>query len=267
MVTPAAPRTWRRCRPRRSAGRRGRRRRGWSARASRGSARPRPRSSPRAATVRLTPFEGDRALVDDVAQQVGRELDPDAAGEAVLADLDHAAGAVGVALDDVAAEALVGARRQLQVDPGAGAPARRSRSPRSVWFIASVSKPSASASVAVRQTPLTAIESPRPISRPEAGRDPQRAPLGAGLDALHAADVLHQSGEHHHSLNRVRIKVSSPTMSASAERRPAQAPVGYVGQDRRRRAAAGRRRRAPRRSGRRRRRRRPGSRRPPARGW
>ena len=30
--------------------------------------------------------EGDRALVDDVAQQLGGELDPDAAGEAVLGD-------------------------------------------------------------------------------------------------------------------------------------------------------------------------------------
>src|SRR6185312_3270253 len=51
--------------------------------------------------------------------------------------------------------------------------------------------------------------------RPEAGRDAKARAVGAALDALDAADVLHESGEHHHSLNRVRIKVSSPTVLAS----------------------------------------------------
>ena len=55
------------------------------------------------------------------------------------------------------------ASSRLTGAPGASAPITVTSS---VWFIASVAKPLASASVAVRQTPLTATESPRPISGP-----------------------------------------------------------------------------------------------------
>ena len=53
----------------------------------------------------------------------------------------------------------------------------------SVWFITSASKPSRVAAVAVRQTPLTATESPSAISPAERGRDPQPRALGAGSTA------------------------------------------------------------------------------------
>ena len=95
----------------------------------------------------------------------------------------------------MAAEPVRGPHRQLEVDPSAG-----SRPPSavtaSVWFIASVSKPAASTAVAVRQTPLTATESPAAISARERGRDPQARAVGAALDRLDRADVLDQPGEH-----------------------------------------------------------------------
>ena len=63
----------------------------------------------------------DRALLDDVAREVGRQRDahqlPVLAGGA----LQDGAGAVDVALHDVSAEAAVGDHRALQVDPVAGA--------------------------------------------------------------------------------------------------------------------------------------------------
>ena len=64
--------------------------------------------------------EGDRALLDRVAEQLGSEPHAQAAGEAVLLDRDDLADPVGVALDDVAAEPVGGLHRQLEVDPVAG---------------------------------------------------------------------------------------------------------------------------------------------------
>src|SRR6185312_13239546 len=62
----------------------------------------------------------DRALVDHVAGELGREGDAEAAGEAVLAGREDRGDAVDVALDDVAAEPLAGPHRQLEVDARAG---------------------------------------------------------------------------------------------------------------------------------------------------
>ena len=80
------------------------------------------------------------------------------------------AGAVDVALDDVAAEAVAGAQRELEVD--AGRPARAA--PRvvssRVWFITSASKPPVVAAGAVRQAPLTATESPSASSAASSAR-------------------------------------------------------------------------------------------------
>ena len=66
----------------------------------------------------------------------------------------------------------------------------------SVWFIASVSKPSVSTPVAVRQTPLTATESPGSIWLGQPGRDPQPCALGAAVDGLNRAQILDQPREH-----------------------------------------------------------------------
>ena len=59
--------------------------------------------------------DGDRALLDDVAEQVGGRGDRDDAGEAVLLDRADRAEAVDVPLHDVAAEPVRGAQRELQV--------------------------------------------------------------------------------------------------------------------------------------------------------
>ena len=141
--------------------------------------------------------EGDRALVDRVAQQLGREADAEAAGEAVLLDRRATSPTPSTwpwtMWPPSRSEACIASSRLTR------APASRPPSAvtSSVWFIASVSKPSASAAVAVRQTPLTATESPRAISAAEArwrcagGR--RRAPRSTRLDR---ADVLDQPGEH-----------------------------------------------------------------------
>src|SRR3954453_1079175 len=57
----------------------------------------------------------DRALLDDVAQQRRLGVDDDDAREALLARLADHAEPVDVALDDVAAEAVGGPQRQLEV--------------------------------------------------------------------------------------------------------------------------------------------------------
>src|SRR4051812_15274418 len=64
--------------------------------------------------------DGDRPLLHDVAQQAGLGVDADDPREALLAHLAHDAETVDVALDDVTAEAVGGAQRQLQVDRRAG---------------------------------------------------------------------------------------------------------------------------------------------------
>ena len=64
-----------------------------------------------------------------------------------------------MALDDVAAEAVLGAQRELEVDRRAR-PSSPSEERSSVSSIASAVKRPSPISVAVRQTPLTAIESP-----------------------------------------------------------------------------------------------------------
>ncbi len=97
----------------------------------------------------------DRALLDAVAQQLGRALDPDAAPVALRLDRGDAADAVDVALHLVAAERIAGTERRLDVDaPGEG------------LVRASVSGTTSKASLpsplstTVRQTPAIATESP-----------------------------------------------------------------------------------------------------------
>src|SRR3954452_8910670 len=58
----------------------------------------------------------DRALLDDVAQQLGGRVEGHDAGEPVVAGRADGRHAVDVPLHEVPAEAVVGAQRQLQVD-------------------------------------------------------------------------------------------------------------------------------------------------------
>ena len=106
------------------------RRPGSCAPASRGSARPRPSPRRAPAIVRLTPLSVIEPLLDRVAQQLRAELrraarraKPSSSTASDLAD------PVDVALDDVAAEAVGGLHRQLEVDRGRRPRGRRARSP------------------------------------------------------------------------------------------------------------------------------------------
>ena len=133
-------------------------------------------SSPSAGDREADAVEGDRAVLDHVAEQLVAERDRDPAGEAVLGDADDLADAVDVALDDVAAERVAGPQRRLEVDRRArlevaergqrraSGSSRRRRSRRR------------RARSTVRQTPLTATESPSPSSAASAVAIRSRAP-------------------------------------------------------------------------------------------
>src|SRR3954449_10146413 len=61
------------------------------------------------------PVDGDRALLDRVAQHLRRRLDRDHAGEPLLADRRDDAEPVDVPLDDVPAQAVARPQRELEV--------------------------------------------------------------------------------------------------------------------------------------------------------
>ena len=86
--------------------------------------------------------------------------------------------AVDVALDDVAAEPVVGAQRQLEVDPARPAPtSRERRAPQRLVHHVGAEALAVGSPTAVRQTPLTATESPsRELARPAASRTRRRTP-------------------------------------------------------------------------------------------
>jgi len=103
--------------------------------------------------------DGDRSLVHHVAKDAIGGFDLDAPGEAVGDDADDGARPVDVPLDDMTAEPVGRPQRELEVDRRpACAPASELRC--SVSFITSVVNVDGAISVAVRHTPLTAIESP-----------------------------------------------------------------------------------------------------------
>src|SRR6185437_7366269 len=64
--------------------------------------------------------DGDGALVHDVPGQARGQADPDDLPVLLGVTADHGAGAVGVPLDEMAAEPVLEADRALQVDLGAG---------------------------------------------------------------------------------------------------------------------------------------------------
>ena len=179
----AARRAWRGCRPRCSRAHPRRSRRGSCAASVSGISDTAKPPSLSALTVRLTPSSGDRALLDQVAREPRLGVDLEHAREALLADRADRAGAVDVALHDVPAEAILGAQRRAR-----GSRARPARScaergalERLGHRLRAGSRP-ASTSVAVRQTPLTAIESPSASSRGERAGDPQRRARAVALE-------------------------------------------------------------------------------------
>ena len=114
----------------------------------------------------------------------------------------------------MAAEALGGARGELEVDPGARVErADHGHGERLIHRLGGEAL-----GVGLDRGEADTVDGDRVAETDlaaEPRRDPQPRALAVTLDALDAADVLHQSGEHRHSLNRVRIKVSSPTFSTS----------------------------------------------------
>ena len=147
-----------------------------SARASRGSATPRTPSSSTAGDRQRHAVDGDRALLDDVAQQLAGRAMRTTRAKPSSASRRDAADAVDVALDDVAAEPVAGAQRQLEVHLR---PRRRAApsddAAQRLGHHVGARTVSAPAPRAVRQTPLTATESPSESS-PASGvaTDPAR---------------------------------------------------------------------------------------------
>ena len=121
-----------------------------------------------------------------------------------------------MALHDVAAEPVLRAQRQLEVHPRALGDAQPATSARSVSCITSAVNAPPAIAVAVRQTPLTATESPSPSSPASALVDADAHAVARRLDARHRAQVGDQPGEHvHHSRIRAEISTSSPIRSTS----------------------------------------------------
>ena len=69
----------------------------------------------------------DRALPDDVRREQRRKLDGEPERIALRPDVLDRAGRVDVPLDEMAAQARVGAQRALEIDQDAAAQARRAR--------------------------------------------------------------------------------------------------------------------------------------------
>ena len=115
----------------------------------------------------------------------------DHAREAVLVRPRDDADAVDVALHDVAAEAVGRAQRQLEVHRASPAPTSASeRAPqRLVHHVGGERSPPA-IRVAVRQTPLTATESPSRELGGERRAHGQAHAVGGGVDRRDRAQVL-----------------------------------------------------------------------------
>ena len=96
----------------------------------------------------------DRALLDHVAEELGRRVDPDARPSPSRLDARTAPTAVDVALDVVAAERLAGPQRRLEVDARPGREARRARCARASRARRRRRCGRPSIATAVRQTPL-----------------------------------------------------------------------------------------------------------------
>src|SRR4051794_36428154 len=162
------------------------------------------------------PVDGDRALRHDVAQQRRLGVDGHDSREALLADLAHDAEAVDVALHDVAAEAVGGAQRQLEVDPRVRLHAPERRAPqRLVHHVGAeqlaAAHPHRGQADAVDRdgVALGQLTGQRGAHR--------QAHAVAGLvDPVHRAQVLDEAGEHHHSRSRALTSRSSPMTSQSS---------------------------------------------------
>ena len=104
------------------------------------------------------------------------------------------------------------ASSRFTAEPTSSSPSEERRS---VSCITSAAKLPSAIAVAVRQTPLTATESPSATSAARRVRDAQPRAVAGRLDAGDGAPILDEPGEHaHHSRSRAVIRTSSPDGSA-----------------------------------------------------
>src|SRR4051794_30609773 len=140
--------------------------------------------------------DGDRPLLDDIAQQRRLGVDDHDAGEPVLAHLAHNAEAVDVALHDVTAQAVGGAQRQLEVDRRARLHfAERRPAQRLVHHIGAEELPPAHAD----RGQAHAVDRHR-VALAQLGRqrraDAQPDAVGVLVDTVDRAEILDKPGEH-----------------------------------------------------------------------
>src|SRR3954447_3404418 len=140
--------------------------------------------------------DGDRALLDDVAQQRGLGVDGHDPREPLVAHLADHAEAVDVALDDVAAQAVGRPQRQLEVDGAVGLERAEGGAPqRLVHHVGAEELAAAQADGGQAD----AVDGDRVTLAQLAGErraDAEPHPVARLVDAVDGAEVLNQSREH-----------------------------------------------------------------------
>src|SRR3954447_9696163 len=161
--------------------------------------------------------DGDRALLNHVAQQLGRRLDGHHAGEAVLRDARDDADAVDVTLHDVAAQARVRAQGEIQVDLRAGLDVGQGRAPqRLVHHVEAEALPADAGGRQAHAVDGDAVALADLRAQPRL--DGQHGAGARHVDGHHGPEVLDEAGEHHHSRRRALTRTSSATRLQSRVR-------------------------------------------------
>ncbi len=156
----------------------------------------------------------DRALLDDVAQQFGRGVEGDDPGEAVLAGRAHHRHAVDVALDEVTAETIGGAQRQLEVHVRALADLGQRGAPQRLVHDVGGER----AVDDLRRGQADAVDGHRVAELQLVGKRSlyvQTHAVRRGVDGSDRSQVGDEPGEHaHHS--RMRAVISTSSLDALA---------------------------------------------------
>src|SRR5438128_186830 len=154
-------------------------------------------------------LDGDRALLDAVAEELGRRLDAQADAPALGICGGHAADAVHVALDVVAPERLAGLERRLDVHLGAGIERAERASPDRLGHGVEGDAPVGH----VRRGQAAAVDRDG-VARARAGGrsgrlDYELRTLGPTVPAQDPTPLSHDPGEH-------TAKATQPRASASS---------------------------------------------------
>src|SRR5436190_14001560 len=140
--------------------------------------------------------DGDRTLLDDVAQQRRLGVDDDDPREPLVTHLAHHGEAVDVPLDDVSAQAVGGPQRQLEVDGAVRLERAERRAPqRLVHDVGAEELAAAQADGGQADT----VDGDRVALAQLAGErrvDAEPHPVARLVDAVDGPEVLNQTGEH-----------------------------------------------------------------------